>query len=198
LLEVADEHDLQMWSAVGTCLKGAAQAGLGRHEEGLANLRKGMGLYRGLRSPPIFWRMLLWIDAGASHCVGRWAEAVYPIDTATEMMSPGKGATVLPEFRILKGDLLLALATDGGRDVSEAEHFYQLAFDHASDLKARMSQLRAVTKLCQVRRAGAGQEDTLRRLQSVYATFTEGFATADLIEARNVLAAAAPMQSSRI
>ena len=153
LLEVADRHDLKIWSAVGTCLMGAAQTGLGRFEEGLANIRRGMGLYQGLRSPPIFWGMLLFIQAGASHISGRSAEAIGPIDMAIEMMSPGEGATVLPEFRILKGDLLVALATVGGRDVSEAEHFYQSAFDHASQLKARMSQLRAATRLCQIRRA---------------------------------------------
>jgi hypothetical protein len=36
----------------------------------------------------------------------------------------------------------------------------------------------------------------VRTLGSVYATFTEGFATADLVEARDLLAAAAPIQSS--
>jgi hypothetical protein len=61
-----------------------------------------------------------------------------------------------------------------------------------------MSQLRAATKLCQIGRAEAGREGAVRRLQSVYATFTEGFATADLIEARNVLAAAAPTLSSSV
>ena len=65
LLEVAGKHDFQIWTAAGTCLLGAAQAGLGRFEEGLANIRIGMDLYQGLRSPPIFWTMLLWLDAAA-------------------------------------------------------------------------------------------------------------------------------------
>jgi hypothetical protein len=175
---------------------GAAETGLGRFEEGLTNIRRGMGLYQGLRSPPIFWGMLLSIQAGASHIAGRSAEAIGPIDAAIEMMSPGEGATVLPEFRILKGDVLAALAADGGSDVSEAEHCYQLAFDHASQLKARMSQLRAATKLCQILRTEAEREDRVRTLRSIYATFTEGFATADLVEARDLLAAIAPMHSS--
>ncbi len=194
LLEVAEHHDLKIWSAVGTCLKGAAQTGLGRFEEGLADIRRGMELYQGLRSPPIFWGMLLFIQAGASHIAGRSGEAIAPIDAAIEMMSPGEGATVLPEFRILKGDVLAAFATAGTRDVSEAAHCYQLAFDHACDLKARMSQLRAATRLCRIRRAEAEREASVRVLRSVYATFTEGFATADLSEARDALAAAAPMQ----
>jgi predicted ATPase len=196
LLEVAEHHDLQIWSAVGNCLLGAAQAGLGRFEEGLTNIRKGMGLYQGLRSPPIFWGMLLSIDAGASHSARRSAEALGPIDAAIKIMSPGEGATVLPEFHILKGDLLLALAADGGSDLSLAEHCYQLAFDHASKLKARMSQLRAATRLCRLRRDKTKQDAAVRTLGSVYATFTEGFATADLIEARDLLGEVAPIQPS--
>jgi tetratricopeptide (TPR) repeat protein len=196
LLELAEHHDLQIWSAVGNCLLGAAQAGLGRFEEGLANIRTGMGLYQGLRSPPIFWGMLLFIDAGARHSAGRSAEALGPIDEAIKIMSPGEGATVLPEFHILKGDLLLALAADGGSDASRAEHWYRLAFDHASELKARMPQLRAATRLCRLRRDKAERAAAVRTLGSVYATFTEGLATADLVEARDLLATAAPIQSS--
>jgi len=67
LLEIAEEHGFKVWTAAGTCLLGAAQTGLGRAEEGLANIRTGMSLYQGLRSPPIFWTMLQFIDAAASH-----------------------------------------------------------------------------------------------------------------------------------
>jgi hypothetical protein len=103
------------------------------------------------------------------------------------MMSPGKGTTLLPEFHILQGDLLGALAAEGRGDVSQAEHWYQLAFDHASDLKARMSQLRAATRLCRLPRATAEQEAAVRRLGSVYVAFTEGFDTLDLKEAKALL-----------
>jgi len=66
----------------------------------------------------------------------------------------------------------------------------------ARDLNARMSQLRAATRLCRVWQANGEHEAAARTLAPVYATFTEGFATADLLEARNLLAAVAPTQSS--
>jgi predicted ATPase/class 3 adenylate cyclase len=192
LLEIADEHNFQIWKAAGTCLSGAAQAGLGRFGEGLANLRSGMDLYQGLRSPPVFWPMLLSLEAAANHHAGRPAEGLRPIDAAIEIMSPGPGTTLLPELQILKGDLLVALAADDGRDGSGAEHWYRLAFDRARDLNARMSQLRAAARLSRVWQAKGEHEAAARTLGSVYATFTEGFATADLLEARDLLAAITP------
>jgi hypothetical protein len=33
VLQVVEDHDFQIWRAVGTCLLGAADAGMGRTEE---------------------------------------------------------------------------------------------------------------------------------------------------------------------
>ena len=134
LLDIAEDHGFQIWKAAGTIVLGAAQVGVGQAEEGLANVSAGMNLYQGLRSPPIFWPMLLSIQAAAFLHAGRPAEGLPRIDPAIEMMSPGGGTSLLSEFYILKGDLLLALATQQGRDVAEAEHWYRLALDHARAL----------------------------------------------------------------
>jgi hypothetical protein len=180
-----------VWTAAGTCLLGAAQTGLGRAEEGLANIRMGMSLYQGLRSPPIFWTMLQFIDAAASHRAGRPGDGLRPVEAAIEVMSVGQGTTLLPEFQILKGDLLLALAASDPSLGPEAERWLQLGFDRARDLNARMSQLRAATRLCRVRLGTVGHEAAARTLGSVYATFTEGSGIADLLEARDLLDAVA-------
>jgi hypothetical protein len=192
LLDIADEYDFQIWAAAGTSLLGAAQVGLDRYEEGLANVRAGMDLYQGLRSPPVFWPMLLFLDAGASHRAGRFAEGLAPIDAAIEFMSPGAGTTLLPELYMLKGDLLTALGAEDDSAAPGAEHWYRLAFDRARDLEARMSQLRAATRLCRFWRGRAEAEPDVGMLATVYGTFTEGFATADLLEAHDLLAAPGP------
>ena len=49
-----------------------------------------------------------------------------------------------------------------------------------------MTQLRAALRLCRLWRT-QGRDDADRLLRSVYDTFTEGFATADLTEARALL-----------
>ncbi len=50
VLEIAEEYEYQVWEAVGTCLRGAALAGMGKPEEGLALGRKRHGLISGLEN----------------------------------------------------------------------------------------------------------------------------------------------------
>ena len=51
-----------------------------------------------------------------------------------------------------------------------------------------MARLRAATRLARLRLADGEPEAAARTLRPVYDTFTEGFATADLVEARELLA----------
>jgi tetratricopeptide (TPR) repeat protein len=184
LLQVADEHDFQIWRAVGTCLLGAGNAGLGQSEQGLAQIRQGIDLYQGLKTPPVFWPLLRCLQAGAHARAGRAAEGLPLIDEALEIAGRGAGMTLLPEFHLLKGDLLLALPNANRAD---PEHWFRRAFDVAQNLDARMPQLRAAVRLCRLRPDPANQDQDARMLRAVYHTFTEGFTTADLTEATALL-----------
>ncbi len=182
VLDVADEHDLQIWRALGTCLLGAAKTGLGRSEDGLVEIRDGLALYQGLRTPPVFWPLILFVQAEACGRSGRPAEGLSLIEEALEIADRGSGLTLLPEFYSLKGHLLLALREANSLD---AEPWFQQAFDAAGELDAKMMQLRAAIGLCRVERKPAQHGSDL--LSAVYATFTEGFTTPDLIDAAHLL-----------
>ena len=195
LLEIADEHDFKIWNAAGSCLLGAAQVELGRHDEGLAGIRSGVDLYLGILSPPVFWPFLLFIDAQASYRAGRPADGLPRLDAAIEIMDTGRGTTMTPDLHILKGDLLAALAADDERGRASAEPWYRLAFDRAGELDARMARLRAATRLGRLRLAEGDRGAAARTLGPVYDTFTEGFSTADLRDARDLLDAVAPGRS---
>jgi len=182
VLDVADEHDLQIWRAVGTCLLGAAKTGLGRTDEGLAEIREGISLYRGLRTPPVFWPLILFVQAEACGRSGRPAEGLSLIDEALEIADEGSGLTLLPEFYSLKGDLLLSEGNS-----LDAETWFQQAFDAAGKLDARMMQLRAAIGLCRSQRERGPAQHGRDLLSAVYATFTEGFTTPDLIDAAHLL-----------
>jgi predicted ATPase len=183
LLHLVDEHDFPIWRALGTCLLGAADTAAGRVEEGLAKVRQGVDLYQGLKTPPVFWPMLRALQAGAYAQAGRAEEALVMVDEALEISGRGSGTTVLPEFQLLKGDLLLALGQSNGAD---PEPWYRRAFDVAQRLDARMSQLRAAVRLCRLR-SNRDAGPAAAQLRAVYDIFTEGFATADLTEARALL-----------
>ena len=184
VLDVADEYELQIWRALGTCLLGAAKAGLGHSEEGLSEIREGIALYHGLRTPPVFWPLILFVRAEACGRSGRPAEGLTLIDEALEIADQGPGLTLLPEFYSLKGDLLLALREANSL---EAEPWFQRAFDGAGELDAKMMQLRAAIGLCRSQREGGQAQHGRDLLSAVYATLTEGFTAPDLIAAANLL-----------
>jgi predicted ATPase/class 3 adenylate cyclase len=184
MLQVVEDHDFPIWRALGTCLLGAANTGMGRSEEGLTQIRQGIDLYQGLKTPPVFWPLLLFVQAGAHAQAGKTADGLALIDEALEIAGRGSGMTLLPEFQLLKGDLLLALPKATG---ANPEPWFQQASDIAKGLDARMSQLRAAIRLCRLWRDQDNADQGTRVLRAVYDTFTEGFTTADLAEARALL-----------
>ena len=181
LLHLVDEHDFPIWRALGTCLLGIANAELGRAEEGLAQVNEGIALYQEMKTPPVFWPYLVSMRAGAHGLAGKVAEGLILIDDALDLAGTGY-ATVISELFLLKGDLLTA----AGAADADAAYWFQRAFDGAVSEGVRMTQLRAALKLCRVWR-NQGRDDADRLLRSVYDTFTEGFATADLTEATELL-----------
>ncbi|HMB18875.1 MAG TPA: adenylate/guanylate cyclase domain-containing protein, partial [Gaiellaceae bacterium] len=181
VLEVAEEHDYPIWKALGLTLGGAATNGLGRTEEGLARIDRGIALYQGLKTPPVFWPLLLSLKAGALGLSGRAAGGLELVDEAVAIMGEDniqEDNIQLPDFALLKGDLLLGLA-----DAQAAESHFRGAFEIAERLGLRMPQLRAATRLARLRK----RPDATDVLRDVYETFTEGFETPDLLQARMVL-----------
>ncbi len=190
LLEIAEEHGFRIWIAAGSCLLGAARVNLGQIDEGLAGARAGMALYQELRSPPVFWPFLLYVFSGASHQAGLSAEALERLEVAIGFMSAGPGSTMLPDLHLLKGDILASLAADAVPVGTEAETWYMRAYERAAEIDARGPLLRAATRLARLRIDDGDPTSARTVLRPVYETFSEGFATPDLIEAREVLARA--------
>ena len=184
VLEVADDHDLQIWRAIGTFLLGAASTALGEVEKGLSEISDGMNLYTGMKTPPVFWPLLLGVRAAACARAGLTDEGLAFIDEAVALVDENSGGPLLPELLLVKGDLLAAAdrSTDRG-----AALWYRRALESGRALDARMCQLRSVIRLCHLPQDSADALECRRLLESVYATFTEGFATVDLAEARNLL-----------
>ena len=83
----------------------------------------------------------------------------------------------------LDGDLLLA--TGGTADEAAARYHRALAI--AREQGARSFELRAATSLARLWRDQGKRAEARDLLAPVYATFTEGFATRDLIDAKALL-----------
>jgi predicted ATPase len=184
VLDVAEKHELQIWYAVGICLHGAGIASLGRTEEGLAQIQLGMDLYQGLKSPPIFWPLLRSLQAGVYGLAGKPEQGLALLEELVSFPSQGYGRVMMVEFLRLKGDLLLALSPD---NLSEAELQYLRALEIAQEQGASMLELRATISLSRLWRDQGKAEQGRRMLSGAYERFTEGFTTADLMEAKDLL-----------
>lgn len=83
----------------------------------------------------------------------------------------------------LRGKLLL----QAGAIPAEVETCFQRALDVARRQHARSWELRAATSLARLWQGQGKREEARELLKGVYAWFTEGFQTSDLIEAKALL-----------
>jgi predicted ATPase/class 3 adenylate cyclase len=178
--EIASEHDYSIWKGLSQALEGLALAGLGQHESGLAMIDQGVALYQGLKTPPIFWPLVLYLQASGYAIGGRTTEGLELIDQALSIVGEG---FLHPEFALVKGDLLLTLP-----DIDGAMASFQGVLDIGERHGARMSQLRAATRLTRLHRESGVGPDLTRFLQQLCESIGDGVDCRDTLDARNVLA----------
>ncbi|MDH3602742.1 MAG: hypothetical protein OEU26_24280, partial [Candidatus Tectomicrobia bacterium] len=88
------------------------------------------------------------------------------------------------ELHRLKGQLLLQQSPD---NTVEAENCFRQAITIAQNQSAKSWELRAVTSLARLWQSQGKREEAYDLLTPVYGWFTEGFDTADLIDAKTLL-----------
>jgi tetratricopeptide (TPR) repeat protein len=184
MLEIAEEHDFQIWKAIATILHGAAQTALGQPEEGLAEIDRGMTLYQDHITPPVFWPMLVAIQATALGMTGNPAAGLSLLEELLAGMGRSRVSSNMPEIDLLMGDLLLAASP---ANAAAARTLYQQTLAMAQEKQIAMLELKAATRFCRLALLEGQAEQAGQQLRQCYEKFTEGFATADLLEARALL-----------
>ncbi len=181
--QVVDSGGVQLpaWLAV---LRGRVQVGEGHVDSGLALIRTGIDGWRSTRTMPAApWHLYLLADA----CLvgGKVELGLGAVQEAAALRERGEGRGFEAEFRRLEGELLLAGGGVSGE--AAAEECYRLAIAVAQRQEAKMLELRAALSLARLL-AGQGRRREARDLlDPVYAWFTEGLDTADLVDARTLL-----------
>lgn len=128
--------------------------------------------------------------AGAKARAGHFAEARELIDRAKTLVVATGERYYEPEIHRLDAEVVLAEAGAHGTpsDARErAEALLRTAIECASRQGARTLELRTMTALARVAGRGAKGGHVRGRLAELLATFTEGFDTLDLQEARRVI-----------
>ena len=154
--------------------------------------RKGLPSYarawlpsgpRGQRSA---WPYFLTLLAEAYGKAGQAEEGLTALAEALALVNKTGEHCYEAELYRLKGELLLAARRTGA--CAEAETCFHQALDVARRQQAKSLELRAAMSLARLWQRQGKRDEAHQLLAEVYGWFTEGFDTADLQEAKALLA----------
>jgi predicted ATPase len=186
LAHLCSEHGFALLSAGARILNGWGLTQQGEVEEGIRQMHHGLASWQatGSRSHRPYHQALL---AEALGKQGRGQEGLAVLAEAQALSSATGERFYEAELHRLHGELLRTAAADGpGHPEAEARFRRALAVARRQD--AKPLQLRALVSLCRLRLARAQGADDQQELAAVYGSFTEGFDTLDLQEAKALLA----------
>ena len=180
---VSSEHGFTHWAARGRILQGWAIAQKGEATTGIPRIRDGLAATEaaGTRVNTPFYLTLL---AEALALAGKIKEGLAALDDAlaTAAVSGARGWDA--EIHRLHGELTSRLPYP---DLAKAEESFRTALAIAREQGTRGYELRAATSLAQLWREQGRRGEARDLLAPVYDSFTEGFKTQDLKEAKALL-----------
>ena len=175
VVQIAAEREYAVWHASGLIVEGVTVAALGRPDEGLELTDQGVGLYENLRTPPIFWPQVLGLRAETLMHAGRVPEA---LDAVAEGLRVAGPDNTVDRIGLLLRQADLQLASG---DAGAAERSLEDGLAAARSIGARTPELVATLRLAQL---DGESRERRAAVQAVYDTFTEGFETPALHDAR--------------
>jgi predicted ATPase/DNA-binding winged helix-turn-helix (wHTH) protein len=182
LLDHSTRHALTRWRVFGHCHQGVLAIQRGDLSIGLRLLRAGLNEPGAAGSASRFFTFLM---AEALGRAGQIADGLAAIAEAIVRSERSEERWATAELLRIKGELLLVQGAPGASAAAE-DHFRQ-ALDWARRQGALSWELRAATSLARLRRDQGRPAEAKALLQPVYGRFTEGFATADLRDAKSLL-----------
>ena len=194
-LDVADEYGFSLWITFGLIELGWAEAELGDAEGGIEKMQRGLAQYESLGAKlrcPYFLGLL----ADQLNKAGRLHEAFEVITKGLTLAEQTGEGYAVSWLHLIKGELFLNSGklikagqlpgdSSGVSTLSEARACFSEALTIAKRQEARFWQLRAALSLDRLDLMLGNPNHT--QLAEIYATFTEGFETEDLRQAKALL-----------
>jgi len=184
MLALATEHGFARYVAIGAFFQGAALAMQGQGMGGIAQMHQGLAAVRATGVVISIPGHLAWL-AEAYGQVGQVAEGLHLLAEALAMVDTSGGRRHEAELHRLHGELLLRQAVP---DAPAAEACFQRALDVARCQQAKSWELQAAMSLSRLWQRQGKRAAARDLLAPIYGWFTEGFDTADLQEAKALLA----------
>jgi predicted ATPase len=211
MVALAGQHVLPGMVARGTVLRGWALAAQGQSTEGIAQIHQGMDALCTMGGEAAQHRYRLALLAEAYAWIGQTSEAVCLLDEALALTQQYGGHFYQAEVYRLTGEVLLMQEASGGvlgspplelsmREghedegtgqsprQAEAETWFRQALDIARQQQAKSLELRAAMSLSRLWQRQGKRKAAYELLAPIYGWFTEGFDTADLQDAKALLA----------
>jgi class 3 adenylate cyclase/tetratricopeptide (TPR) repeat protein len=177
---LSEEHGFHQYAAGSRVFMGLAEAALGRLGDGLPKINLGLAGLNESGAGVMMTLYLCWL-AIAQSLEGKVSEALHTIEKALQANPEELGWR--PDVIRMRGEMRRRLGqTDG------AEADFREAFALARDIGAKAWELRAATSLARLLREQGKRDEARAMLADIHNWFTEGFDTADLKEAKAVLA----------
>jgi predicted ATPase len=184
IISHARKYSLAPYEAIGIAMRGMLAINRGEAEAGVELVRGAVGTLHAGRyelHSPVFLGAL----AEGLAMTGEFDAALATIDEAVARVGLNGQLFSLPEFMRIKGEILLSAPQPG---LSEAESLFLQSLELAGQQFALSWELRTAKSLAKLW-VGQGRTSEARgMLTPVYARFTEGFESADLIAASELLA----------
>lgn len=182
-IELSVEHGFVFWQAVGTAAQGWALARTGEDTGKIENIRqvfeftKGAGVRLGLS-----WVLIMLADV--TRIEGAAEDALEVIEEGQTWMETVGDELFLPDLLRLKGELLLAVSAEKAPD---AEKCFRRAIEVSRQQRAPWWELRPAIGLAKLLRDQGRTRDARRTLAGIHKSFSEGFDTPPMVEARKLL-----------
>jgi predicted ATPase len=183
LIEFASRNGLGPWSAAGLIWQGWVRFSRGEREIGAAQMRKGLADYRGAGTPHVLYYFLAMV-ADVEARLGHREAGLALLTEATEQQDGLSARCFASDLLRIKGDLL---ALSAPSEQAEAEACYRAAIGLAREQEALVYELRAAVSLGRLWCDQGRKSEPFDVVAPIYDRFTEGFDTADLVEAKTLL-----------
>ena len=180
---VATEHGFAYWAALGRILQGWADAQRGEATAGIARIRDGLAAAEATGTRVLI-PFLLALLAEALALAGKIEEGLAILDDALATAAVSGAKAWNTEIHRLRGELTARLPYP---DPAQAEESFRTALAIAREQGTRGYELRAATSLARLWLEQGRRTEARDLLAPLYGSFTEGFDTADLKDAKALL-----------
>jgi class 3 adenylate cyclase/predicted ATPase len=185
---LSTDRGFPLWLPWGIIFGGRVLAEQGQGEEGIAQMRQGVTAFQAIQSR-LLRPYCLALLAEAHGKVGQTEAGLAVLAEALAVVPENGEHYYEAELHRLKGELLLQSTARSPKSQvhEEAEECFRQALDIAHRQEAKALDLRATMSLSRLLQRQGRSEEARQMLWETYTWFTEGFDTADLIEAKTLL-----------